>query len=157
MKNIPWKGRGQGQVTVLVFHTRRNISATANTRPRTVCPGTPAACSLATTGHRDIRYVTMELLSARGGAYRLAARGDSLLYFIISLLFFFCQWRTPMTYYLLTAVSFHGHSAASSLLFFSVFLIMLRVSWQIIFSLTFSLYSRPWTTSNDLYVSTVLK
>jgi len=31
-----------------------------------------------------------------------------------------------MTYYLLTAVSFDGHSAASSLLFFSVFYYVVR-------------------------------
>jgi len=30
MKNIPWKGRGQGEVTVLEFYTLWNISATAN-------------------------------------------------------------------------------------------------------------------------------
>ena len=28
MKNIPWKGRGQGQVTVLEFYTLWNISET---------------------------------------------------------------------------------------------------------------------------------
>jgi len=29
MKNIPWKGRGQGQVTVLEFYTLWNISTYA--------------------------------------------------------------------------------------------------------------------------------
>jgi len=38
MKNIPWKGQSQGQVTVLEFHTLWNISATANARDYTGRP-----------------------------------------------------------------------------------------------------------------------
>jgi len=37
MKNIPWKGRGQGQVAVLEFYTLWNISATANARDFKFC------------------------------------------------------------------------------------------------------------------------
>ena len=37
MKKLPWKGRGQGQVTRLQFYTPCNISATANARDFKFC------------------------------------------------------------------------------------------------------------------------
>ena len=36
-EKIPWKGRGQGQVTVLEFYTLWNISTTANVRDFKFC------------------------------------------------------------------------------------------------------------------------
>ena len=37
MKNLPWKGGGQGQVTPVEFYTPCNISATANARDLKFC------------------------------------------------------------------------------------------------------------------------
>jgi len=58
MKNIPWKGRGQGQVAVLEFYTLWNISATANARDFKFCTR---------VGHAKSCFVMSECsLSGRG-------------------------------------------------------------------------------------------